>query len=147
MGTPWYPQLSTIYVLDFNKNHPVYIWYPHLWKPPFSYGLPMVFPWFTYGSSNIIPVHSYGQRHTRSYIEPGDASGVAFTVHPRNDGTNFRTWVIYSGDMIYMHLYIYERPALSAPTNLVKNAMFWAFSDMCVQVCKQYVLLPFPATK
>ena len=39
------------------------------------------------------------------------------------------------------------RPALSAPTNLVKNAMFWAFSDMCVQVCKQYVLLPFPATK
>ena len=38
-----------------------------------------------------------------------------------------------------------RRPALSAPTNLVKNAMFWAFSDMCVQVCKQYVLLPFPA--
>ena len=68
---------------------------------------PMVCLWFTYGSSNIIPVHSYGQRHTRSYIEPGDASGVAFTVHPRNDGTNFRTWVIYNGDMIYMHLYIY----------------------------------------
>ena len=49
-----------------------------------------------------------------------------------------------------MHIvYIYrerERPALSAPTNLVKNAMFWAFSDMCVQVCKQYVLLPFPGT-
>ena len=44
-----------------------------------------------------------------------------------------------------IYIYIYERPALSAPTNLVKNAMFWAFSDMCVQVCKQYVLLPFPA--
>ena len=33
-----------------------------------------------------------------------------------------------------------ERPALSAPTNLVKNAMFWAFSDICVQICKQCIV-------